>query len=122
MSVTKEQIDQALAVAVQHAYRPAFFDKLASFGIRPQNQAEAETLLGMATELREAGYTAKVAAAGTRGREQNRFAKIAGDLTTEVRGDQGEARSIAAAASDPAVYNAFLTLKKAVAQETVGAN
>lgn len=53
MSQGNEQLDVATAAELiqQEIVRPAFFEKLAAYGIEPQTEEEAVTLLGMGQHL-----------------------------------------------------------------------
>lgn len=47
-----QELSQAHATLFNELYQPAFFEKLASFGIVPSSQEEAATLLQMGDQLR----------------------------------------------------------------------
>ena len=51
---SKGQAQQALQYMAEQVYGPAFFEKLAGYGVQPRNQAEAKQLLELGATLENA--------------------------------------------------------------------
>lgn len=51
---TKEAFVKAATVLSEKVYNPIFFSKLAQYGIKPNSREEAEQLLKLASQLRQA--------------------------------------------------------------------
>jgi hypothetical protein len=75
---TTQEIETAQAAVLRNVYAPALFAKLSQYGIAPQSEDEAISLVKMAQMLRQ--ETPVKAAAST-----NRFA-VAGDRLGQVLG------------------------------------
>mgnify|MGYP000031054004 FL=1 len=62
MPATAEEISAAQSVILHDVYAPALFNKLAQFGIVPQTEDEAASLVKMARTLNKAAGEQKTAA------------------------------------------------------------
>lgn len=51
--ITAEQVADAQATLFSEAYVPAFFEKLAEFGVQPKTEAEADKYLQLGAQLQE---------------------------------------------------------------------
>jgi hypothetical protein len=117
---------QAYAYLMQQVYVPAFFDKLASYGISPQNESEAQQLLEIGAhmwQLRQAQ-----AASASQGREE--FLKSANvglqRILENIYGPSAAVKLAAASeqwldhvagqiAADPSIQQSVLTCQAALA-------
>ena len=104
----------------------AFFNKLASFGIQPSTQKEAQDLLDMAGKLRIAQQNGELQKQAENG---SRFGKALSALdntmsrnprvkqAAEREHDHAVRQAVAQLAGDPDIYNSVLSLKAAQADE-----
>ena len=90
--LTPEHLEQAAACIGAEVMAPAFFAKLASFGITPSNEKESEQLLELGIKLSAAaaqglvdpGELTKQAGVAEVAEDENTFLKAAIDATDEV--------------------------------------
>jgi len=123
------QPDAAYDTLYRQLHAPAFFQKLASYGIEPTTEKEATELLTLAGRLKLVDQSG-----GSQGAGGSRFSKAASDLDTLLsqRGLDGGIKSAEAQernasrrktaeqiAGDADIYNSVLSLKAAQAQQLV---
>jgi hypothetical protein len=63
---TTQEIETAQAAVMKNIYAPALFNKLAQHGVVPQNEAEAVSLVKLASTLRSQIATKTASAPGNR--------------------------------------------------------
>ena len=109
----------AYANVFDGVHTQVFFGKLASYGIQPQSEKEAQDLLLLAGRLRHANQLTKSAGDNSRfggalsaldevmGVSQDSFMKAALDQEEELAIKEAAAQ----AAADPMIYNSVLALK-----------
>lgn len=109
--------EKAAEHVATNVYTAVFFEKLASLGITPSTQAEAEQLLQMGELVRaheQQHGQAKVASDNSQALA-NLNAQLANSLGLQF--DNGSTKRAAALfANDPATYNAVLSLRAHEAQ------
>lgn len=118
MAITQEQVAAAQETLYSEVYVPAFFEKLAEFGIRPKTEAEADKYLMIGAQLQEL-YVADQKQAGAKNvdsldkyiTELNGHMKAAG-LSPAVTVDPVASKA-AEAALRPELASAVLTLSMA---------
>ena len=120
--VTQEQYTQAYDLLHENVHSRAFFGKLASYGIVPQTEDEANEFFKIAAHLDDADFGEKQASAG------NRFSAASHGLEGVYNDTPGaqqqrqaaEYQSVKQAAHElqkhDDIYDAVLTLKLAEAQ------
>lgn len=114
----KAAADSAVEFIAERVYGPAYFEKLASYGIVPKTDDDARYLLALGHELAEKAETQKAAAAKTPA-GPNAFLKAAYDSLrgTEAVAQDHDARlllaAIKTAAAKPELQNAALLFAKA---------
>jgi hypothetical protein len=67
---TVSQANEAAAWMASEVHTPAFFDKLASYGIRPRTQAEADQLMQLGAVLQQAEFDGRYKSASVAAQEQ----------------------------------------------------
>lgn len=111
--------EEAYTVLFTELHAPAFFHKLASHGVVPQNDREREELLDLGYQLHQ-----KFAADEKQASDQSRFSGILAEVTGKPSVDKNTEALIKAAsadlAKDPRFASAVLQLTKAAQAQLVG--
>lgn len=108
--------EDAFTLLSTQVHQQAFFGKLASYGIEPQTEKEANDLFEMAGNLRAAGVnvSAPAVAAEPTSPIEKAAQQLAGEMgqnPAQDAHDQALKSACAQLAQDPNVYNAVLSLK-----------
>jgi len=111
--------DQAVAHLFENVYVPVFFQKMASFGIIPENEHDAQVLLETAGRLKimETMVPSPVQSEGSVYKEA--LDALSAAAPPEIASAAAEAslyKVAAELAADPTIFNSVLSLKAAEAQ------
>lgn len=97
----------------QRVYLPVYFNKLASWGIVPENEKEANDLLDITSQLL-ARQLAKQAS------DESRFSEVLEELEVPHETDIAVKAAVDAFAADPELYESALRLAAAQLQVQAG--